>query len=333
MPAEWQKQEGIWISWPDDEDTFPDLLEVQQAYTRLLRSVSPHEKIHLLVHDEEMAEYVRGLVGMRNICPDNLKFHVADYADVWFRDYGPSFLIHPEKKVLAMVDWRFNAWGNKYPGLLRDDIIPLLINEDLGILRFVPGIVMEGGSIDVNGRGTVLTTEQCLLHPNRNPDLDRDGVEWYLKEYLGCNHVIWLNEGIAGDDTDGHVDDVARFVNETTILCALEENPDDENYAPLRKNYQLLKRATDQDGKSFSVIPIPMPGETRDDKRLPASYANFLITNKVVLFPTFQQRNDGIARTILEGVFPGREVIGIDCRAMVRGLGTLHCISQQQPEP
>jgi agmatine deiminase len=333
MPAEWEKQEGIWISWPEDEGTFPDLRQVEQAYTRMIRSVCPHEKIHLLVRDPSIAEYVTGLVRDRKIWRHNLKFHLADYADVWFRDYGPSFVIHRKEHLLAMVDWTFNAWGNKYPDLLDDDTIPMLINKEIGIPRFIPGIVMEGGSIDVNGCGTVLTTEQCLLNPNRNPTLDRPGIEWYLEEYLGCSHVVWLKEGIGGDDTDGHVDDIARFVNATTILCALEEDPEDENYAPLRENYQVLKSATDQKGKPITVIPIPMPGETFDDTRLPASYANFLITNKVVLLPTFHHPNDRIAATILEGVFPGREVIGIDCRAMVRGLGTLHCISQQQPKP
>ena len=333
MPAEWETQEGIWISWPGDEDTFPDLRQVEHAYTKVIRAVSPYEKIHLLVRDEEIAEYVTGLFRDKEIRREHLKFHLADYADVWFRDYGPNFVIHREKSELAMVDWIFNAWGNKYPGLLYDDIIPSTINQDLDIPRFVPGIVMEGGSIDVNGCGTVLTTEQCLLNPNRNPGLDRTEIEWYLREYLGCSHVLWLKEGIAGDDTDGHVDDIARFVNQTTILCAVEENPDDENYTALLENYHLLKRATDQDGTPITVIPIPMPGEIKNDNRLPASYANFLITNKLVLFPTFNHHNDGIAQTILEGVFPGREVIGIDCRAMVHGLGTLHCISQQQPEP
>jgi agmatine deiminase len=333
MPAEWEKQEGIWLSWPEGEDTFPDLREVEEAYTKLINAVSPFEKIHLLVRDEDIAEYVTGLFRDMKIRKENLKFHLAEYADVWFRDYGPSFIIHREKSVLAMVDWTFNAWGNKYPGLLYDDIIPSLMNQDLKIPRFVPGIVMEGGSIDVNGCGTVLTTEQCLLNPNRNPGLDRTGIEWYLKEYLGCSHVLWLREGIAGDDTDGHVDDVARFVNDTTILCALEKNPDDENYAPLLKNYHLLEKATDQDGEPITVIPIPMPGEVRNDNRLPASYANFLITNKVVLFPTFHHQNDGIAQSVLTRVFPDRNVIGIDCRAMVSGLGTLHCISQQQPQP
>jgi agmatine deiminase len=333
MPAEWEEQEGIWISWPEDEDTFPDILQVREAYSDLITAVSPYEKIHLLVRDEKTAQHVTGLFQDKKIRRDHLVVHLADYADVWFRDYGPTFVIHREKSGLAMVDWTFNAWGNKYPGLLSDDLIPSRINQDLDIPRFVPGIVMEGGSIDVNGCGTVLTTEQCLLNPNRNPGLDRTGIEWYIKEYLGCSHVIWLRKGIAGDDTDGHVDDIARFVNETTILCSLEENPDDENYAPLLENYQLLKSATDQDGTPITVIPLPMPGEIRNDNRLPASYANFLITNKAVLYPTFHHHTDRMAESILKRVFPGRAVIGIDCRAMVHGLGTLHCISQQQPKP
>lgn len=333
MPAEWEKQEGIWISWPEDEDTFPDILQVREAYSDLITAVSPYEKIHLLVRDEKTAQHVTGLFQNKKIRRDHLVVHLGDYADVWFRDYGPTFVIHREKSGLAMVDWTFNAWGNKYPGLLSDDLIPSRINQDLDIPRFVPGIVMEGGSIDVNGCGTVLTTEQCLLNPNRNPGLDRTGIEWYIKEYLGCSHVIWLRKGIAGDDTDGHVDDIARFVNETTILCSLEENPDDENYAPLLENYHLLKSATDQDGTPITVIPLPMPGEIRNDNRLPASYANFLITNRAVLYPTFHHHTDRMAQSILKRVFPGRAVIGIDCRAMVHGLGTLHCISQQQPKP
>ena len=333
MPAEWKRQEGIWLSWPKDEDTFPDLIPVEQAYIQIIREISHYQNVHLLVSNDDIAQYVWDILKMERIRTDHLKFHGIDYADVWFRDYGPSFVINHEKSSLAMVDWTFNAWGNKYPGLLTDDEIPSMMNKELDIPQFVPGIVMEGGSIDVNGCGTVVTTEQCLLNPNRNPDLDRTGIEWYMKEYLGCSHVIWLKEGIAGDDTDGHVDDIARFINDTTILCAHEEDPDDENYAPLMENHQILITSTDQDGTPISVIPLPMPAEVKDQNRLPASYANFLITNKVVLFPTFEDPNDGIVETILRSTFPEREVVGIDSRALVRGLGTIHCISQQHPEP
>jgi len=333
MPAEWEKQEGVWLSWPADEDTFPDLLPVEESYKRIVSSIAPHETIHLLVRDAGIEEHVRDLFRDFRIGRDHLKFYRADYADVWFRDYGPSFIVHRNESKLAMVDWTFNAWGNKYPSLLRDDSIPSIMNEVLGIPCYQPGIVMEGGAIDLNGCGTVLTTEQCLLNPNRNPDLDRTDIEWYLKEYLGCSHVIWLKEGIAGDDTDGHVDDIARFVNPTTVVCAIEENPGADNYAPLMENYYVLKKATDQDRNPLTVIPLPMPGEITDDTTLPASYANFLITNEVVLFPTFCNPSDRLAQTILKRVFPGRAVTGIDCRTMVHGLGTLHCISQQQPEP
>jgi len=333
MPAEWEQQDGIWLSWPHDEDTFPDLGGVEEAYREIIRAVSPHEQVNLLVRDDEMEAHVQHLVQADHLTPGALKIHRIDYADVWFRDYGPTFLVNRERSGLAMVDWTFNAWGNKYPELLYDDIIPSIINRDLGIPRFSPGIVMEGGSIDVNGRGTVLTTEQCLLNPNRNPGLNQSAIETCLRDFLGCGHVVWLREGIAGDDTDGHIDDIARFVGERTIVCALEEDPGDENYMPLQENYRILQESRDQDGKPFTVIPLPMPGYVGEDGRLPASYANFLITNRAVLLPTFHHPYDRVAQRILMQAFPGRVVHGIDCRAMVHGLGTIHCISQQQPAP
>jgi len=332
MPAEWERQEGVWFSWPKDQDTFPDLIAVEQAYLQIIRVISRYEDIHLLVSNEEVGQYLSDIFQEERIRTEHLIMHRIEYADVWFRDYGPSFITREKDASLAMVDWTFNAWGNKYPGLLRDDTIPSEMNKELTIPRFVPGIVLEGGSIDVNGCGTVLTTEQCLLNRNRNPGLDQSWISWYLREYLGCCHVIWLKNGIVGDDTDGHVDDIARFVNNNTVLCALAEHPCDENYSSLMENYQILKRAANQDGTPLTVIPLPMPGEVWDDNRLPASYANFLITNQVVLFPSFGDPNDEIAEKVLKGAFPEREVIGIDSRELVRGLGTIHCISQQQPE-
>jgi len=332
MPAEWEHQEGVWLSWPKDQDTFPDLIAVEQAYIRIIGEISRYENVHLLVSNEDIAHYVSDIFRDERIKTEHLKLHQIDYADVWFRDYGPSFITRRRDSSLAMVDWTFNAWGNKYPGLLQDDRIPSVMNEELNIPRFIPGIVLEGGSIDVNGCGTVLTTEQCLLHPNRNPGLDQSRISWYLREYLGCCHVIWLKDGIVGDDTDGHVDDIARFVNNKTVLCALAEHPGDENYSSLMENYQILRRAANQDGTPLTVIPLPMPGEVWDDNRLPASYANFLVTNQVVLFPSFGDPNDEIAEKVLRLAFPEREVIEIDSRELVRGLGTIHCISQQQPE-
>lgn len=333
MPAEWEKQEAVWLSWPHGEDTFPDLSTVEMTYKKIILAICPHQTVSLCVRDEEaelaVVQHFRG----EKFPAGALKIHRIDYADVWIRDYGPTFVVNREKHELAMVNWQFNAWGNKYPHLLADDGIPLAMNQYLSLRTFYPGMVLEGGSIDVNGKGCVMTTEQCLLNQNRNPGLNRKEIEMILCEYLGCSHVIWLKEGIAGDDTDGHIDDVARFVDERTIVCSLEEDPTDENYAALRENYRILKSATDQDGNRFRVIPLPMPGRVGEEGRLPATYANFLITNQMVIMPEFNHPHDDTARMILGTVFPGHRIVGIDCRALVSGLGAVHCISQQQPVP
>jgi len=334
MPAEWEPQEGIWFSWPYDKETFPDLNEVKAAYIAIIRAVCEHEKVHLLVRDEGDAGEVNLLLSrVSNGIPGNLDIHALDYADVWIRDYGPSFIVNRKERTLAMVDWKFNAWGNKYPGLLHDDNIPALMNEELNLPVFSPGIVLEGGSIEVNGRGTVMTTEQCLLNHNRNPEQSREDIEELLRQYLGCSHVLWLKEGISGDDTDGHIDDIARFVGDRTVVCSVEGDRDDENYRPLLENFRILCSETDQAGIPLRVIQLPMPGRIGDDQRLPASYANFLITNRSVLFPIFGHPNDRRAHAVLASVFPDRELVGIDCRALVNGLGAIHCISQQQPLP
>jgi len=261
-----------------------------------------------------------------------VEFWVHDYADVWFRDYGPIFMVDTARRALAMTHWVFNAWGGKYETLMKDTRIPEVINEKLLLPRFAPGIVLEGGSIDVDGIGTLLTTEQCLLNSNRNPSLTRSEIESCLMNNLGVKKVLWLREGISGDDTDGHVDDIARFVGQAKVLCALEEDPTDENHEPLSENFELLSRSTDCNGTPLQVIPLPMPGFVGDSEgRLPASYANFYIGNSVVLAPVFNHPNDSKALEIIQSAFPNRRVVGIDCRNLVHGLGTIHCISQQQP--
>ena len=210
--------------------------------------------------------------------------------------------------------------------------MPTKIAEQYNIPVFHPGIVMEGGAIDVNGKGTLLTTEQCLLNKNRNPNLGRNDIEKYLKDFLGVTHVVWLEEGVEGDDTDGHIDDIARFVGPNKILCAYEDDETDKNYHILKRNYDLLTKSKDQDGNKFEVVKLPMPGFVgEDDYRLPASYANFYIGNKVVLVPVFGHSNDKAALDIIQKAFPERKVVGINCRDLVYGLGTIHCISQQQP--
>jgi len=333
MPAEWERHEAIWLSWPYDLDSFPEIEAVEKAYTAIIKAIHQSEIVNLLVKDEMLLRAVVDRLKNEKVDLRRVHFHLLSYADVWFRDYGPTFVVRENEagKSVAAVNWIFNAWGEKYEGLMADARIGSLINNDLKMECFRPGIVMEGGSIDVNGSGTVLTTEQCLLNKNRNPSLNREEIESYLREFLGVQKVIWLLEGIAGDDTDGHVDDIARFVNPTTVLCAYENDPEDENYPALKQNYELLCRETDQDGCPLTVIKLPMPGRVGAKRRLPASYANFYIGNDVVMVPVFGHRNDSVALKIIGEAFPSRRAVGINCREMVHGLGTVHCISQQQP--
>lgn len=330
MPAEWEKHDAIWLAWPHDPITFPDRVEkAEETYARIIAAIQGSEKVNLFVKDGGMRARAETMLKKKKADPGKIDFHVHEYADVWFRDYGPIFLTNGK---LAMSHWIFNAWGGKYDTLMGDTKIPSIINKEMKLPCFRPGIVLEGGSIDVNGKGTLLTTEQCLLNRNRNPQLGKKDIERYLKDYLGATNVIWLKEGIVGDDTDGHVDDIARFVNPTTVLCAYEDDPSDENHAILKENYELLMKAKDQGGKSLTVIKLPMPGFVGDGEgRLPASYANFYIGNKAVLVPIFGHENDRRALEIIQKAFPGRKAVGIDCSDLVHGLGTIHCISQQQP--
>lgn len=333
MPAEWERHEAIWLAWPHDPETFPGRVEaVEGTYARIVSAIHHSEDVHLFVKNEAMERRVSKMLFEHDTDLTRVYFHMYDYADVWFRDYGPIFVTDKDKAELAMVHWKFNAWGGKYPELMRDTEIPKIINQDAGLEYYAPGIVLEGGSIDVNGKGTVLTTEQCLLNRNRNPHLKREQIEEYLKEYLGAWNVVWLKEGIAGDDTDGHIDDIARFVNATTVLCAWEEDPRDENYKALKENFEFLQGARDQEGKRLNVLRLPTPGYVGDGrKRLPASYANFYIGNSVVLVPTFGHANDAKAFEMIQRMFPERKAIGIPCEDLIHGMGTLHCISQQQP--
>jgi agmatine deiminase len=231
-----------------------------------------------------------------------------------------------------ILDWGYNAWGGKYPPFELDDVVPTRIARELGIPVVSPGIVLEGGSIDVNGAGLLLTTEQCLLNPNRNPTLSRTEIEGYLRDFLGVGKILWLGDGIEGDDTDGHIDDLTRFTDPGTVVTVVEEDPRDSNYGPLRDNLERLRGMTDEAGRPFRIVELPMPPALyQDGQRLPASYANFYIANGLVLVPVFGCDRDAEALAIIAGCFPGRRVVGIDCRDVVVGLGTLHCLSQQVP--
>ncbi len=327
MPAEWERHEATWLSWPKNRETFPsDILPgVEATYRAMVEALSKGEKVKILVDNE--VEALR--VGSHLAGDENVEFHTVRTADVWVRDYGP---IYVRNGGLAVTKWVFNAWGGRYEDLKEDEVSGMRISESAGLPVFKPGIVLEGGSVEVNGKGTVITTEQCLLNPNRNPSLGRAQVEEYLRDYLGCRHVIWLKSGIEGDDTDGHIDDIARFVNPRRVVCATEENEEDPNHLVLDENRTILERSTDQDASRLDVVNLPMPKRVESSYgRLPASYANFYIGNAAVLIPAFGCEEDEEAREVLTREFPGRKVVSIDCRGLVFGLGTLHCVTQQVP--
>lgn len=337
MPAEWHPHEGTWLTWPKDPETWPGRVEqVEEIYLEIIAALAPHEIVNLLVDDETTEHSVRRRFNFTGA--QNVRFHQIPTVDSWIRDYGPNFLISAEGAG-AFNDWDFNAWGNKYEALKQDDQIPGLLEPVLQLPRFEPGIVMEGGSIEVNGNGCVLTTEQCLLNPNRNPQLSRAEIETYLKNYLSVTKVLWLGEGIVGDDTDGHIDDIARFVSPNVIVCAVEDDPQDANYELLQDNLARLKLMTDANDRAFDIVTLPMPGivggestGTRDLDRLPASYANFYIANNVVLLPVFGHANDARAIETLQNLFSDRRVIPVNGEPLVWGMGTIHCLSQQQPK-
>lgn len=337
MPAEWHAHHSTWLTWPKDPETWPDRVpQVEEIYLQMIAALTPHEIVNLLVDDEETERAIRNRISSATAA--QIRFHHLPTVDSWIRDYGPNFLVGPDTEG-AFNDWIFNAWGNKYEELKKDDSVPQRLESFLKLKRFSPGIVMEGGSIEVNGAGCVLTTEQCLLNPNRNPELSREEIEQYLKDYLGVSKVLWLGEGIVGDDTDGHIDDIARFVSPSTIVCAIEDDPEDANYELLQDNLTRLRSMTDVAGNAFEIVTLPMPGivggtstSTRELDRLPASYANFYIANKVVLAPVFGHANDRRAVEVLQNLFPTRQVVPINCEPLVWGMGTIHCVTQQQPQ-
>ena len=276
-------------------------------------------------HEAEARAALRGLP------MDHITFYRIPTNEPWCRDHGPIFLTRDLDPKLAIVDWDYNAWGGKYPPFDLDEVVPTRAAAILRVPTFYPRMILEGGSIDVNGTGTLLTTESCLLNRNRNPNFSRNEIEQHLRDYLGIREIFWLGSGIAGDDTDGHIDDLARFVSERTVVTVVEENRDDENYNPLQENLARL-REMKVDNRRIDIVTLPMPKKiVREGVRLPANYANFYIANSCVLVPTFSDPNDEIALPILQDLFPDRRVIGIDCRELIWGLGTFHCLTQQQP--
>jgi agmatine deiminase len=331
MPAEWERHAATWLSWPHKEESWPGkLAAIPPIWVRMTSELSRGEEVCILVNDAAPAEEVRLLLAGGGVDLARVQLHDVPTDDAWMRDHGPTFV--RRGAGLALIDWKYNAWGGKYPPWDRDDRVPERLAERLGLPRFSPGIVLEGGSIEVNGRGTLLTTEQCLLHPNRNPHLGRAEIEQILCDNLGVSNVLWLGDGIDGDDTDGHVDDLTRFVDPTTVVTVIEDDPRDVNHQRLGENRRRLEEMTDQDGQPLRVVTLPMPEPIfYEGTRLPASYANFYIGNEAVLVPAFGQRRDDTARAILSELFPGRRIVGIDAVDLVWGLGAFHCVTQQQP--
>lgn len=334
MPAEWQPHRATWLSWPYNRETWPTQLEsVREVWIRMIQALALNEKVFLLVNDEQTRQDVTSRLTNCGVLMENISILKIPTMDVWIRDYGPTFLLRKKKEdPLALNDWVFNGWGGKYRSYEDDDRVAADISALLEVPVFKHSVVLEGGSIEVNGAGTCLTTEQCLMNRNRNPNLSRAEIEQFLKNTLGVSHILWLGEGIIGDDTDGHIDDIARFINPMTVVCAVEANSKDENYAPLQENYERLQGARDQDGKTLSVVTLPCPSPVEfAGSRLPASYANFYIANEVVLAPVFNDPNDDRALGILQELFPERRVLGLPCQAVVAGLGAIHCVTQQEP--
>lgn len=333
MPAEWAQHQATWLSYPHNENSWPGKIEtIFPSYNLFIKTLAEDEEVHISVLDQQMADDVTAVLKGIGSDMKNVFLHQFKTNDAWCRDHGPAFLVDEQGRCAAMVNWLYNAWGGKYPAEL-DNEIPHQIHSLYPELQLLEAdIVMEGGSIDVNGVGDLLTTTSCILNENRNPHLNQSQIEEYLCRFYGVRNVIWLGDGIVGDDTDGHVDDLSRFVNEDTIVTAVEDDKWDENYKPLQENLKLLNSCRLASGKQPNVVELPMPDVvTYEDQRLPASYANFYIANGKVIFPTYKCVTDTSAAYILEECFPDREIIGIDSTDIIWGLGSFHCLSQQMP--
>ena len=334
FPAEFAEHEATWLSWPHKEASWPGKIDsIFPNYALFIKYLTQGEKVRINIANEAMKNFA--LMHLEKVGADlaQIEFFMHPTNDAWCRDHGPAFLINPDaanKKVI--VDWNYNAWGNKYPPFDLDDVIPTLIGKHFNIPVYHPGIVMEGGSVEFNGNGTLITSSCCLLNENRNPHLNQKEIENYLYNYYGVDQILWVADGIIGDDTDGHIDDTVRFVNADTVITVVESNKQDENYELLQTNLKQLKGMRLLNDKQLNIVELPMPDAViYEDQRLPASYANFYISNKHVIVPTFRCKKDDQALQIISQCFPNRETVGIDSTDIIWGLGSFHCLSQQEP--
>ena len=336
MPAEWEKHSAVWLAWPYDNTTFPNSIpEIEKTYCKILRSLEESEKVNLIVLEKDK-ERVKKILEDDELNLDNITFYLEDYVDVWTRDYTPITILNKKENKLAFVKWNYDAYGKGqdpyFSDLLKDDKVFDTILNNFTNEIFRPEIVLEGGAIDTNGNGTILTTEQCLLNSNRNSELNKEQNEEYLKNYLGADSIIWLKDGLVNDHTDGHIDEIARFVAPDTIVCAYEDDENDPNYSILDLNYKILENAIDKNGNKFKIIKLPMPHMNYDDgEKAPVSYANFYIGNSVILMSLFNDVNDDKAKKIIQSIFSNHKIIGIDCSKVIYGGGAIHCMTMQQP--
>ena len=336
-PAEWERHAATWLSWPHNPDTWPGhFAPVPAVFAAIVRALHEHELVRINVGSAALEESARQLLRAAGVEVERgVRFQRIATNDAWVRDHGGIVLLREQagRRERALVDFEFDSWGKKYGPWDLDNAVPAQMARALGLPRFRAGVVLEGGSIDGNGAGTVLTTESCLLNPNRGNGRTREGMERVLADQLGARQVLWLGEGIAGDDTDGHIDDLARFVDAGTVVTVLEEDPADENFAPLQANLARLRAMRDAQGKPFAIATLPMPPPLLvEGQRCPASYANFYLANGLALVPTYAAASDSRALAVLRELLPGREVVGIPCRDLVYGLGAIHCVTQQEPE-
>jgi agmatine deiminase len=334
FPAEWVPHRATWLSWIHKEASWPGKLD--KAYPALLqfiKELAQVEKVCINLENATMEAMAKTMCQMAGVNLGNVVFYHHPTNDAWCRDHGPAFLINEKASERKMVlDWGYNAWGGKYPPFDLDDDIPTKVASALDLPVRYPGIVMEGGAVEFNGSGTILTTKACLLNPNRNPHLNQKEIEQYLCEWYGQEQVLWLEDGIIGDDTDGHIDDLTRFVNRDTVLTVVESKKGDENYDILLDNLRLLEKMRLSDGSPLNIVTLPMPRPIIfEDQPLPASYANFYIANRKVIVPTFEDKNDDKALAIIQSCFVDRTVVGINSKDLIWGLGSFHCLSQQEP--
>ena len=334
FPAEWALHTATWLSWPHNPDTWPGKIHtIYPSYAAFIKYLTAGEYVHINVAHQAMEDSARELLLAHDVPMDRIRFFHHPTNDAWCRDHGPAFLINPDSRIpKVIVDWGHNAWGGKYPPFDLDDVIPTRIAKAYDIPVYHPGIIMEGGSVDFNGAGTLITSTSCLLNPNRNPHLSKREIEQYLIDYYGVEQILWVDEGIIGDDTDGHIDDTVRFFKEDAVITVIEHNKQDENYPLLKHNLKQLNEMRLLDGRALTIVELPMPEPLYyEGQRLPASYANFYISNLHVIVPTFRSKRDDEALAIISQCFPEREVVGIDSTDIIWGLGSFHCLSQQEP--